>query len=220
MGLPKPNTSTVIPNECIYSVNLFINLSDHLPVSADFELVLTDSVALKSDYPPAGINWRNIDEMTKQQYANMMKEGLDSINVPFYSLLHGNHICNCSEHLIAIEKYFSDITTAIYNAQVCLPRSRPGTAKSFWNSELTELKNASYDAFNLWRDTGKPSSGVIFVMKNKPITVTNMLLKKRKRCLTKILATKFISTWLKAIATIFGDHGKTYMARRTVARQV
>ena len=103
------------------------NLSDHLPVLVVLELNLKNSITIKPEYPPAGINWQKINEPTKEHYGNKMKECLDSIHVPFHSLLHGNNTCDCDDHLIAIEKYFSDITIAISNAQSYLPRSRPGT---------------------------------------------------------------------------------------------
>ena len=56
-----------------------------------------------------------------------MKECLDAIKVPFYDLLHGNQICNCTEHLFKIEQYFIDIIFAIDVADKCLPCPRPGT---------------------------------------------------------------------------------------------
>ena len=65
------------------------NLSNHEPVCADFHLYLTDTVTKKFAYPPAGINWQNIDGDLSRQYADLMKDGLDSIHVPFHSLLHG-----------------------------------------------------------------------------------------------------------------------------------
>ena len=72
-----------------------------------------------------------------------MKKCLDTICVPFYDILHGNQICNCTDHLFLIEKYFTDIVSAIEKADKCLPRSRPGLSKSFWNDELTSLKKSS-----------------------------------------------------------------------------
>ena len=143
------------------------NLSDHLPVSANFELSLSNIVTKKADYLPANINWNSITDVTKELYSEMMKECLDSINVPFYDLLHGNQICNCTEHLFMIEKYFTDIVSAIDKADKCLPRSRPGMSKSFWNDELSSLKKASYDAHIMWRDSGKPSSGMVFNIKKE-----------------------------------------------------
>ena len=46
------------------------NLSDHLPVSADFDLIFSDIVGKRFDYLPASINWENLDDEKKEQYSN------------------------------------------------------------------------------------------------------------------------------------------------------
>ena len=141
------------------------NLSDHVPVTADFDLILSDIVSHKPNYRPANINWENLNEEVRTQYADSMEKNLRAIKVPFHDLLHGNCCCDSSDHIFAIENYFNDIVTAISDADKCIPRTRPGLSKSFWNDELSSLKNASYDAYIMWRDSGRPSSGLIFNLK-------------------------------------------------------
>ena len=143
------------------------NLSDHLPVTADFDLVLSDLIDRKQNYRPASINWANLNSDVISQYADNMEENLGKIEIPFHDLLHGNHGCDSNDHIFAIERYFNDIVTAISDADKCIPRSRPGISKDFWNDELTKLKNASLDASILWRDSGRPSSGLVFNMKKE-----------------------------------------------------
>ena len=164
------------------SINHFSdNLSDHLPVSACFDLMLNDIVQKKCDYLPASINWENLNEEVRLQYADEMERRLCAIKVPYHELLHGSHCCDNNDHIFLLEKYFSDIVLAIDNADKCLPRSRPGISKSFWNSDLTSLKQASHDAFLLWRDAGKPSSGVIFEMKKNAHFRYKHAVKKAKK---------------------------------------
>ena len=157
------------------------NLSDHLPVSADFDLIFSDIVDKHSNYLPASINWENLTNEKKSQYSDEMERRLNSINVPFYEILHGNCCCDNSDHIFLIEKYFSDIVSAINEADQCLPRSRPGISKDFWNKELTDLKKASFDAFVMWRDSGKPSSGVIFDLKKRSQYQYKHAVKKAKK---------------------------------------
>ena len=157
------------------------NLSDHLPVSADFDLIFSDIVDKHSNYLPASINWENLTNEKKSQYSDEMERRLNSINVPFYEILHINCCCDNSDHIFLIEKYFSDIVSAINEADQCLPRSRPGISKDFWNGELTDLKKASFDAFVMWRDSGKPSSGVIFDLKKKSQYQYKHAVKKAKK---------------------------------------
>ena len=150
------------------TVNHFAdNTSDHLPVSVDIELDITITNVKKTNNHSSSINWASIDHDTKQKYSDSLKSNLDTIVVPIRSLIHGNHCCDDTDHIFSIEKYFSDIIDAICKADKCLPRSKPGISRDFWTPELTELKTASYDAFIIWRDVGKPSSGPIFDLKKK-----------------------------------------------------
>ena len=96
-----------------------------------------------------------------------MKVALDSIIIPFNSLLHGNHTCDSTDHFFSIEKYFCDIVDAISEADKVLPRSRPTMSKDYWDVGLTNSKKASFDAFCLWRDVGRPSSGPVHDLKVK-----------------------------------------------------
>ena len=143
------------------------NLSDHLPVTIDIELYLSDDCPSVSNYLPMSINWSRITVDTKQQYESIMEDSLNAINVPFHSLLHGNSICECEEHIFCIERYFEDILKAITTASKCLPKSRPGISKDYWSESLSSKKYASYDAHKIWCDNGKPCSGPLFELKKK-----------------------------------------------------
>ena len=130
---------------------------------------------------PESINWQRVNDGTKMQFSEIMSDSLDSIVIPFYSLLHGKHLCDSTEHIFSIEKYFSDIVHAINMADKILPRSKPMTSKDYWNSELTDLKKASFDAFCLWRDGGRPPSGPIHDLKVKSHCHYKVALRKAKR---------------------------------------
>ena len=145
--------------------NFSDNISDHLPVTINIELLVSVTKTDRVNYLPMNVNWANVDDETRQQYANLMEVNLRSIAVPIRSLIHGNNCCDSHEHIFYIEKYFTDIVKAIEVADQCLPRARPGISKDYWSHELTDLKSASYDAFILWCDSGKPSSGPIYDLK-------------------------------------------------------
>ena len=157
------------------------NSSDHYPVSVDIELSITDVSINQPRVSSPSINWANVKDEARLQYANAMKVNLDSIVIPFRSLLHGKHCCDSNEHIFAIERYFSDIIDAISKADQLLPRMRPGISKDYWNSELTELKSASFDAFSIWRDAGKPSSGPIFDLKMRANYCYKLAVRKAKK---------------------------------------
>ena len=156
--------------DCVKSVSInhfSDNLSDHLPVTVDFEFFLSDIVRIKPQYRPAIINWNSVNEEVRLRYSEKMEQNLRAIDIPFHELLHGNFCCNNNNHMLAIEKYFNDIISAISDADKCIPRSRPGVSKDFWNEVLTNLKKASHDAFLMWRDSGRPPSGEIFNLKKE-----------------------------------------------------
>ena len=118
----------------------------------DIDLYLTDNYPSISNYLPMSTNWSRITSDIKQQYETIMENSLNLIDVPFYSLLHGNSICECKEHIFCIERYFLYIIKAIETARECLPKSRPGISKDYWSNELSSKKDASFDAHRIWCD--------------------------------------------------------------------
>ena len=122
------------------------NLSDRLPVIIKIELSLSNTRPKSNVTQPPGVNWSRLSNDTKILYESTIKASLDSINIPFHSLLHDNHICDNVDHILCIEKYFHDIINAIAVADECLPKSRPKLSKGYWNGDLSEKKRASFDA--------------------------------------------------------------------------
>ena len=80
-----------------------------------------------------------------------------------------------------MEKYFCDIVDAISSAEKILPKSKPKIGRDYWSRDLSDLKQASYDAFILWRDVGGPSSGPIFDEKKNSSYRYKCAVRKAKR---------------------------------------
>ena len=85
------------------------------------------------------------------------------VSIPLF--LHGDHVCNESSHLIAIEQYYNDILHCIKNADLQLPRCVPKVRKMYWNDKLNKLKNDLIVAHNFWRLHNCPKIGPIFEAK-------------------------------------------------------
>ena len=155
------------------------NLSDHSPVQLDIMLnVPHDSVHnLCNSKKTPFINWEKISRSDYDIYRTSLKEELDKIDMPTECLLHGSILCNNCDHVFLLESYFMQIIHAVHTADKCLPRSFPSTQKDFWNSELSDLKEKSIDAHQLWNDVGRPRSGPVFDAKTK----ANLLYKKAIR---------------------------------------
>ena len=76
--------------------------------------------------------------------------------------------------------YFVDLINAISTASECLPRSRPGISKDYWSDDLSSKKRASCDAYRVWCENGKPSSGPIFELKKKAFSTYKLSIRRAK----------------------------------------
>ena len=147
-------------------VNHALNTSDHLPV----ELSLSIDIVTTRTTPhfiekriPAVVNWRKINDEIRNNYENVMSDSLDSLSIP--SILHGEHLCNDTDHIFLIEKYYNDILRCIHEADLVLPRCVPTQEKEYWNDHLNVLKNDSIVAHDFWKMNNCPRSGPIFEAK-------------------------------------------------------
>ena len=138
------------------------NLSDHLPIvlSLSIDVEINE---IPNDSLPFLINWNKIDNDTRANYENVMDNCLQSVKIP--DILHGCKSCNDPVHLINIEQYYNDLVHCIKVADLQLPRSKPKSGKSYWNDELSVLKNDSIVAFDLWKISNCPSSGPLYEAK-------------------------------------------------------
>ena len=156
------------------------NVSDHSPVeiSMNFELELfRQKESEQTEYVP----WSSLSDDHLSSFSDAMEYHLRQISVPFHSILHGNSLCHDNNHVFLIEKYYEDIVRAIIQADSILPRKRHGLAKHFWSEELNDLKLQSLDAHNLWKDSGCPRAGNIFMEKNSTHLAYKRALRRAKR---------------------------------------
>ena len=154
------------------------NLSDHLPVHVAFSFDLTSSNA-KPMSTPSLIDWRRIDESTRLHYEKTMENYLDQIRVPH--IVHGDSICSSVDHLFEIERYYADIVKSIQLLDVHLPRCKPALRKTFWNDELTALKNDSIIAHDFWKQNGCPRNGPVFEAKKHAYYRYKLCIRNAKR---------------------------------------
>ena len=88
-------------------------------------------------------------------------EYLQNIVVPYELLLDKCDTGNCA-HWFRINDYYESIVCAVNSAvDECVPLIRPGSLKSFWCSELQELKRASIEAYKLWKLCDRPRDGLV-----------------------------------------------------------
>ena len=142
------------------------NVSDHRPVELDLLISLTE-IPARPNLRPHSINWSKLPDATLSQFRETMTAKLDHINVPFYSIIHGDKCCNDDCHRLMIETYCNDIIAAVLAADSILPRTSPSVHKSYWSPRLSELKQRSIDCCKNWRSNGCPKSGPMFQCKQR-----------------------------------------------------
>lgn len=157
------------------------NLSDHSPVLIDMELSLASNESKKQKCH-SSILWSKLDEATLSDYRCQMEIFLDSIDVPYCLLIHGECMCLDNEHKFFLEKYHDLIVDCVKKADLTLPRANPCAQKPYWSRELTDLKRLSMEAYDLWLRSGKASSGPNYEnMKGARYAYRNCLRREKAR---------------------------------------
>ena len=110
---------------------------------------------------------------------------LAKIDVPFNDVLHGNHCCVDDSHKCLLENYYCDIMNAVINAESILPKTNPNSNRSFWDSELSELKSRSVECTNYWKSHGCPKSGPVYNCRKKCHFLYKSSLRRKKQATEK-----------------------------------
>ena len=137
------------------------NLSDHCPVELDIEVHITESHYMKPKLAPY-INWKKLSDDHITLFQEAMRKNLSEIYIPFHSILHGNRRCFDDSHKMVLEQYYCDIMQAVVNAESILPKTNPNYERSFWDDELSQLKQQSIECDNHWKAFGSPKMGPVF----------------------------------------------------------
>ena len=143
------------------------NLSDHLPVECELKVSCTRTTSYtdkrQRNCKITALRW---DKSNVYDYYCASRSELSTIAVPSDCFSCSDEMCKCSAHLEALNKYYEDIVNALETAAnktiVKLPCS---ALKVFWTSELDSLKQDSIFWHNMWKDAGKPGSGIIHNIK-------------------------------------------------------
>ena len=150
-----------------------LNCSDHRPLSVTFSLACIDTAVLLNSSSAEvnnsdqySLRW---DKADLRQYRNYSGQLLNGV---YICPKHYNGLCmcidsdNCADHRTAINKYYSSIVECLTNAEKAFVPKIPSLAlKPFWNEYLNELKDKSILWNSIWRDAGKPNSGLLFEIK-------------------------------------------------------
>ena len=158
-------------------LNNALNTSDHLPVKLSLEIdIVSSTPKVTTSSLPSVVDWKRVVGDVRVNYENVMEECLNSISVPIS--LHDDCICNDTDHISSIEKYYLDIVKSIYIADLQLPKCTPSLQKTYWNEQLTILKNDSITAHEYWKISSFPRTGPIFEAKKQSHYAYKLYLRK------------------------------------------
>ena len=150
--------------DSIEIINDAVNTSDHLPVKLSLSVNVDGSCRRPTNsHLPTIVNWMKVTGAVRENYESVMERCLDAIQVPCIN--HDDRICSDCEHIFLIENYYRDIVHCIHTADLQLPKCIPSVQKTYWNEQLTILKNDSITAHDYWKLSGCPRSGPIFEAK-------------------------------------------------------
>ena len=139
------------------------NVSDHLPVEIDLHLSFS-TLHTKKIHSRPYVNWHKLTTDDTSLFNQRLVYNLNQIVIP-RNLLHGNHICLDDCHKVLVDNYYADILKAVLDAESVLPKCDPNSQRSFWSSELNDLKRDSINCYSFWRSMGSPKSGPVFECK-------------------------------------------------------
>ena len=185
-----------------------LNVSDHLPVEVTVSLEITDFLDEKSNVTNF-IPWASLSNDELHHFRDNMLSALRKIVVPFHALDHNHMLCENCECLISLEKFHDDIVTAIATADSSLPRKKHGIAKCYWSPELTNLKQKSFDAHELWKKSNCPRSGPIFLEKYRSNYEYKKLLRSSKNACSSRMTTELSNNLLNKDSQSFWKNWKS-----------
>ena len=141
------------------------NLSDHLPVECELQVLCSTRCPIKRqrNCKIAAVRW---DKSNVSDYYCASRSELSKVAVPVHCFSCSDEVCTCNDHHEALNRYYEDIVNALETAAnrtiVKLPCS---ALKVFWTNELDSLKQDSIFWHNIWKDAGRPGSGIIHNIK-------------------------------------------------------
>jgi len=136
------------------------NMSDHLPLCLTLSLDMS-SPGPSSKPPPTQkrLRWDKADIMS-YYYGTFMSLSQISIDNDIQRCSIG---CRCHVQ-DKVDCLYDGIVRALnFNSDRFVPRAKPGFYKPWWNSVLSDLKQASIAAHNLWKACNRPRTGDTFL---------------------------------------------------------
>lgn len=139
------------------------NTSDHLPITCVVRCCLSSVMGFENVSVRSSVyRWDKGDLVS---YNILTGELLGKISHSCDCVRNGVN-CSITDHHLEIDIYISEIIHCLnVAAERFVPKCKSSFFKHFWSDSLNELKNDSINAHEMWKLSGKPSSGPVFDIK-------------------------------------------------------
>ena len=138
-----------------------LNLSDHLPVIAHFNVNycgVRNSVCNGSSADP-GVKSLRWDRADLSKYYEATYFNLYPIYVELCKFCHS---LSPDGDAVFIQNIYANIIDALHASDKVIPRANATFFKHWWNNSLDVLKDCSIECCRLWVAVGKPTTGDIY----------------------------------------------------------
>ena len=154
--------SSFVRQWCIHEGD---NLSDHSPLFLEINIPADHVVESHSAHVPRP-NWKLASDRDIIAYKMILSEELSGIDIPFDALFCRNS--DCTRHAAHVDRYFEELTQCCLRAaQAAIPFSRACRRVAGWSERVAPYKDRSILWHRIWKDSGQPSSGIVFEIMKK-----------------------------------------------------
>ena len=137
------------------------NQSDHLPIQMSLAAdTRASSFTKRNDSVRQELKWAKLSDNLKAGYTERLQSLVNGLPA-YVRHIECRESC-CCDNMVCHAKLqieYDMLINCLKCADSSLPRSKPGTEKDWWTSELTSLRYQSIEIHNMWKNEGRPRQG-------------------------------------------------------------
>jgi len=146
-----------------------VNPSCHQPVTINLKLpaAKTDSCNIASD--SASIAWHKVTENMLDCFRNVVDASLTTVMKDTWNVLECNVAgCDDQSHKLELDALLAMMCdSAIEAGESIFPKKHKSLSKPRWREEVKPIRDRAMVWHNVWRDAGRPLSGILFDLRQK-----------------------------------------------------
>ena len=143
-----------------------VSMEDHIPLNVEIEPILIPQINIPHNTPSAslsGISWENLTKNQIHHYTTVTDAGLRAIDFSGESLACEDPNCKSQAHRDEIDRVYFQVVECLVKGSSSLVSRKGATRhnRPGWSEYVKDSYNDSKEAFNLWKENGRPRQGPI-----------------------------------------------------------